>query len=84
MLIEAYAARVEEEAKQKFAYIYNNAALTAIFVCKGLNGDKIPTISEVYPDMFKAEVDVEKTLQIYKEQFIDFANAHNKKLKRGE
>ena len=89
ILIEAYIEKVKEDTKQKFAYSYNNAVLIAIFVCKGLNGDRLPPIEEVYPDMFKSEQDIQidvdkqdKVLQLYKEQFIDFANAHNEKLKK--
>lgn len=85
-MIEAYIEKVKADNQQKLAYSYNNAVLISMFVCKGFNGDKLPRIEEIYPDEFKEEqIDVDKqnkALQLYKEQFIDFANAHNKKLKK--
>lgn len=87
LLIKAYTEKIQAENQQKLAYTYNSAVLIAMFVCKGFNGDKLPYIEEVYPNVFKdlPNNNVDKQdleIQLYKEQFIDFANAHNKKLKQ--
>lgn len=90
MIIENYVEERQNEVKEKFAFDYNNAVLISNFVCRGLNGDKIPPIEEMYPDIFAAEVKKvepnkdDKALQLYKEQFLDFANAHNRKLRNKE
>lgn len=86
IIIESYAEETENKVKEKFAFNYNNAVLIANFVCRGLNGEKLPPIHEIYPDMFAAPTPKEddKALQLYKEQFLDFANAHNRKLRNKE
>ena len=86
LIVDNYVESKNNETKEKFAYSYNNACLIASFVCRGLNGEKLPPIHEIYPDMFVDEqkVDEERQkamLSLYKEQFIDFANARNKKLR---
>ena len=63
---------------------YNLASLTATFVGTILSGNSLPAVKEVYPDLFtdEAEEEVEdKSWMLYKEQFIDFANEHNKKIR---
>ena len=64
---------------------YMIASLTASFVSSVFSGNEIPTLSEVYPDLFKEEQKEEeiedKSWMLYKEQFIDFANAHNKHIR---
>ncbi len=86
LIVDNYVEDRNNEIKEKFAYSYNNAALIASFVCRGLNGDRLPPIHEIYPNMFVDEEKVNeekqnKMLSLYKEQFIDFANARNKKLR---
>lgn len=84
IIIENYIETKTNEVKEKVALTYNNASLIANFVCRGLNGDKIPSLSELYPEMFAEQVKPEeedKALQLYKEQFLDFANGHNRKLR---
>ena len=57
--------------------------MIATFVLQGLNGKKMPKFEELYPDLAQADEDnAEQAMQLYKEQFMDFANRHNK-LKHG-
>lgn len=68
--------------------------MVATFVNNGLNGKPIPSLNELYPNLFTDEVadqEEEKrkealALALYKEQMLDFAAAHNKKrhAKEGE
>lgn len=85
LIIDNYVNKKEEELKGNVANNYTIASLTASFVGSVLSGNEIPTLSEVYPDLFKEEQKEEeiedKSWMLYKEQFIDFANAHNKHIR---
>lgn len=69
-----------ENYKMKLQENYSNAVMIATFVLQGLNGKKVPKFEELYPDL--AQADDDQAMQLYKEQFMDFANRHNK-LKHG-
>lgn len=69
-----------ENYKIKLQENYSNAVMIATFVLQGLNGKKMPKFEELYPDL--AQADDDQAMQLYKEQFMDFANRHNK-LKHG-
>lgn len=69
-----------ENYKMKLQENYSNAVMIATFVLQGLNGKKVPKFEELYPDL--AQADDDQAMQLYKEQFLDFANRHNK-LKHG-
>lgn len=79
-VIKAY----NEDYKIKLQENYSNAVMIATFVLQGLNGKKIPKFDELYPDLVQEDNDdnAEQAMQLYKEQFMDFANRHNK-LKHG-
>lgn len=57
--------------------------MTANFVWAFYSGNKVPTLQEMFPDVFKEEIQQakqdEQALMLYREQMIDFANYHNKK-----
>lgn len=88
LIIEAYNKRTTNELKQSLIMNYNLAQNIAVAVDCRLNGKKPPSLYETYPDLFKEEKEQEEenkkalALALYKEQFIDFANHHNKM--RGE
>lgn len=87
--IKQYKARRELQAKEQLATNYNLAALTAQFTIGLLNGNPIPDISTVFPTQFQQEKDQNgltkedrMRMDMYKEQFIDFANRRNKLFKK--
>jgi hypothetical protein len=87
IIMDNFIESRQNEIKTTISMNYNTASLIANFVCRGLNGDKLPALEELYPDLFAAETtpeDEEKAMQLYKEQFLDFANAHNRKLRNTE
>lgn len=73
-----------ENYKMKLQENYSNAVMIATFVLQGLNGKKMPKFEELYPDLAQNDNDdnSDQAMQLYKEQFMDFANRHNK-LKHG-
>ena len=78
-----YLKAIQQKQKEQREAIYLEAQLTANFVGYVLNGKQIPPIQNVFPETFKeAEQDKKKQeelqLALYKEQMIDWANAHNK------
>lgn len=78
-----YLKAIQQKQKEQREAIYIEAQLTANFVGYVLNGKQIPPIQNVFPETFKrAEQDKKKQeelqLALYKEQMIDWANAHNK------
>ena len=85
LVIKSFQKREEIKAKEILATNYNSAFMIASFVGDILNGKKIPSINELYPNQFpKEEVPVEedKSWMLYKEQMLDFAAAHNKNRQR--
>lgn len=74
-VIKAY----NEDYKVKLQENYSNAVMIASFVLQGLNGKKIPKFNELYPNLVQEDEDnTDQAMQLYKEQFMDFANRHNK------
>ena len=68
-----------ENYKMQLRENYSNAVMIATFVLQGLNGKKMPKFEELYPDLAQADDDnSDQAMQLYKEQFMDFANRHNK------
>lgn len=78
--MEAFQEKEKTRAKEILVSNYNLAFMMATFVGCAFAGKEIPSINELYPDQFKQDIPIEedKSWQIYKEQFIDFAIAHNK------
>ena len=82
-----YLKAIQQKQKEQREAIYLEAQLTANFVGYVLNGKQIPPIQNVFPETFKvAEQDKKKQeehqLALYKEQMIDWANAHYKQKKK--
>lgn len=74
--------KAEREAQEKIMLNYMLANDISIFVNLRLNGKPVPEFYELYPQYRQAETDVEvedKSWMIYKEQFIDFSEYHNKR-----
>lgn len=89
MVIESAAERLDYDLKLKIQGDYELAQNIAIAVCLRLDGKKPPTLQETYPTLFsnieQEEVENKPQLwEIYKEQFLDFANLHNKNRKKKE
>lgn len=75
--MSTYNEQRQEEAKERLACNYSIAALTASFVNKALNGKKLPSLGEMYPDIF-AEDDARATALKFAADFKQFALKHNK------
>lgn len=88
-MIKCYNIKREEDAKDRLATSYNQAFLTANFINTAMNGGSLPSLSDLYPNIFPKQISDEeiqkerdaRAMALYKEQMIDFANAHNKKRK---
>lgn len=88
-IIESTAEKLEYDLKLKLEGDYELAQNIAIAVCARLGGKKPPTLQETYPTLFSTaeQVKVEdrpQAWEIYREQFLDFANLHNKNRKKKE
>lgn len=97
-IIRDYNRQIKEKVEEKFIAQYNQAKLIAEFVNYTMGGKKVPTLEEIMPSLsvvadknkdFKdahnglSELEY-KQMMMAKEQFIDFANRRNKKLKEGK
>lgn len=88
MIIEAFNERTKNDFKQTLALNYSLAQTIAVAVDCRLNGKQPPSLYETYPDLFAEELKEKRAkeqaaaLELYKAQFLDFANRHNKR--RGE
>ena len=84
LIVLNYQEEQELKAKETVSVNYNLAMMVSTFVANSLNGKSNPSLPELFPDMFKSELEQiqkekdELALQLYKEQMLDFANAHNK------
>ena len=80
-----YQQEQELKAKEAIVTNYNLATMVSSFVMNGMNGKSNPSLLELFPDMFQEELQKQKEeedaryWQLYKEQMLDFAAAHNKK-----
>lgn len=83
--IDVQSEKEKAKAKEVLISNYNLASMVASFIGNALNGDSIPAIQDLYPDMFKEEAKQEEEknnkLQtaILKEQLLDFAYEANKR-----
>ena len=72
---------IEERSKMELINNYNLATQIAQFVNLGLNGKPIPSIGEIYPNLFatnKQPVEDNRWM-LWKERMIDYAHEHNKR-----
>lgn len=70
LVIKSFQKREETKAKEILATNYNSAYMIASFVGAMLNGKKIPSINELYPNQFPEEevpVEEDKSWMLYKE-----------------
>lgn len=80
----------QEQEKDKYEKMYLQASLIAGFVGNMLNGNPIPPIHQVFPELYKEQIELEqkeqeyKAMMLYKEQMLDWANAVNKKRKKAK
>lgn len=83
ILIECYIETQEDKRVQN----YNLAYMVAVFVNSSLSGKPIPDYYEMFPaKQQKQKEDAEqKAMALYRDQFMMFAEQHNKKYhKEGE
>lgn len=83
LVLNNYKELEEQRAKELAATIYNQATMTASFIGAMMSGKSIPSISDLYPSIFKKEdlVDEEidkRQLEIMKARLIEFTMNHNK------
>ncbi len=83
--LEVYKQQEEARVEETLTANYNIAYLTASFVGCSLSGKAIPSIQEVFPNMFRNTIDENqrkenenKAWAMYKEQMLDYMIAHNK------
>lgn len=89
MVIEAGADKLEYELRLQTQFNFELAQNTAIAVLSRLEGKKPPTLQDTYPTLFGDTNHIEQDnkpemWELYKEQFLDFANLHNKNRKKKE
>lgn len=69
--------------KQKIQEIYLQASLQANFVGYILNGEKVPPIQEVFPEIYQEEIELdrkkreENEIILFEHQMMAWAKAHN-------
>lgn len=80
-IVQVYMKKQEDEIKSKLALNYSLADMISYFTCLRLNGNKIPSLQESYPELIKDKKQKQDmSWMVWKEQFIDYANAHNMRL----
>lgn len=91
LILNNYKDSEEQRAKEQITVSYNQAVMIAQFVGLQMNGKPIPSIEKIFPSLneaqpTQAQEDLEyKKAMLLKEQFMFYANAHNKqrRLKSG-
>ena len=82
--IEAYNERRKDEA----FFAYSNAMATGLFIGSIFTSNAPPTLSDIYPDLFppeeEKEAEEEKRMADSAANFINFANAFNRKFGNGD
>lgn len=82
-VIQNYNKVKEEESKVLLLSNYNLAQMITNFISCSVNKKSIPSVYELYPDLFGQEQVEDKRDELaaglLKEQWIDFALRHNKK-----
>lgn len=90
-LIEVYKKHQEEKTKETIMYNYSLANFIRIFIGSILSKDvEIPNIYELYPDIFKDELEknrkerIEQELLLHKERMREYAVRMNELRKSKE
>ena len=85
MIIEAHSEIQERQLKATAIENYQLANLISIDVSCRLNGEEVPTLEQVFPNLFNEPQQEEKEVDWaairLKEQLLDFAEQHNKQRK---
>lgn len=84
MIIEAHSEIQEKQLKVTAIQNYQLANLISIDVSCRLNGEEVPTLEQVFPNLFnepQQEKEVDWAAIRLKEQLLDFAEQHNKQRK---
>ena len=84
MIIEAHSEIQEKQLKVAAIQNYQLASLISIDVSCRLNGEEVPTLEQVFPNLFnepQQEKEVDWAAIRLKEQLLDFAEQHNKQRK---
>ena len=85
MIIEAHSEIQEKQLKITAIQNYQLANLISIDVSCRLNGEEVPTLEQVFPNLFnepqQEKEEVDWAAIRLKEQLLDFAEQHNKQRK---
>ena len=84
MIIEAHSEIQERQLKATAIENYQLANLISLDVSYRLNGEEVPTLEQVFPNLFnepQQEEEVDWAAIRLKEQLLDFAEQHNKQRK---
>ena len=84
MIIEAHSEIQEKQLKVTAIQNYQLVNLISIDVSCRLNGEEVPTLEQVFPNLFnepQQEKEVDWAAIRLKEQLLDFAEQHNKQRK---
>lgn len=85
-MIKVYKQHKDETVKETLMYNYSLAGYIRNFIASILSNDfKPPTLYELYPELFKQELEnkdkekIEQELQLHKEIFREYAMRYNEK-----
>ncbi len=74
-VIKAKKELMEAEEKSSISKMYITASMTAQFVGRMLNGKSIPSLYELFPNVYEQP---EMDWKVYQAQFMSFAEEHNR------
>lgn len=76
----------EERLKDQAYFSFTNAMTTALFVSSMFSTKSPPSIHDIYPEYFPEDEEVEEIVQDSKSaaNFVNFANAFNRKFDNGD
>lgn len=85
LVIKSYADNKEMEMKATIAQNYNLASMISAFIGCSFNGEDIPSLNSLYPNLFKdsQEEVVDNSWLLVKEMMLDFTQEANKRRKGG-
>lgn len=82
LYINNYTEELKQKQEEDIYLSYQTASLTAAFVNNSMSGQNIPSFYELFP-MYQTQEYIEeqrrKQIEIYKAQFMAFAQNNNKK-----
>ena len=83
--VRAYKA-YDDRRKDQAYFSFTGAYATALFVASMFSSKSPPSISDIYPEFFPKDEEVETVIQDSKStaNFINFANAFNRNFDNGD